>query len=386
MFTWYQNAEYCIAYLRDVYGSSAIEFYRSTWFSRGWTLQELLAPRTVLFYNHDWNIVGAKGTVDAKSQLRIRNLHQHIARITNISDEVLCDVNAAKALEIETKLAWASDRQTTKPEDRAYSLLGIFGVYMSPIYGEGYRNAYRRLLREVRDRSDDIHDDRRERSSKSADDPPSIVDTFYLRINTIPSREFKWKDDTNRYYTVVLRNNFFTQIFVDGDIGLEIASHSLDFREHVMRAMWREHCRVLEWHKADNVRTVTRNVLDLQVNRETMGRTKSGQSETAQATDAVPTVLAIRTAAVLRDEPSPHRNNYTPFIDGPKMVPRRAKKSGKLSRFFSKSKVSRSNISAGATDLDSEPWKGDCADRGPLLSASKLFNSSEASSEVAVEH
>jgi Heterokaryon incompatibility protein (HET) len=147
MFRWYQNAARCYVYLSDVsvhtqdgqfcHVEWESAFCNSRWFTRGWTLQELLAPKTVEFYSRDHVRLG-----DRKS------LENTIYKTTGIAIEALqgrhlCDFS------VEERLRWGEKRRTTEEEDKAYCLLGIFGVFMSLIYGEGQASAMKRLLREV---------------------------------------------------------------------------------------------------------------------------------------------------------------------------------------------------------------------------------------------
>jgi hypothetical protein len=144
MFRWYEKAEVCYAYLSDVLSASedprkfSSQFSGSQWFTRGWTLQELLAPDYVDFFDQTWTWIGSKGSLDAV----IRN-------ITGISDLV----NYRKA-SVAQKMSWASHRETTRIEDLSYCLLGLFGVQMPPLYGEG-ENAFVRLQREIMSTTDD---------------------------------------------------------------------------------------------------------------------------------------------------------------------------------------------------------------------------------------
>ncbi|KAF2812310.1 HET-domain-containing protein [Mytilinidion resinicola] len=141
MFRWYQKAIKCYVYLIDVPARSKTpdwkaEFSQSRWFTRGWTLQELLAPRQVDFFSYDNQKLGSK-----------RELEQHIHRITGIPTEALRGGHLSK-FPVETRLSWAQNRNTTEEEDQAYCLLGIFDVSMPMIYGEGAK-AWRRLLYEI---------------------------------------------------------------------------------------------------------------------------------------------------------------------------------------------------------------------------------------------
>lgn len=148
MYAWYTMSQVCYAYLQDVPIADEPDaldspFRKSEWFRRGWTLQELIAPEKVVFLTGDWELIGSK-----------KDLAQLVEAITHIDYAVLCgrakltDICAAK------KMAWASARQTTKVEDRAYSLLGLFGVNMTTIYGEGER-AFVRLQQEIMRQSSD---------------------------------------------------------------------------------------------------------------------------------------------------------------------------------------------------------------------------------------
>lgn len=144
MFAWYQRAEVCYAYLSDV--SPATEDSRakyfaiqnSKWFTRGWTLQELLAPYYVDFFDQSWTWIGSKSCLEPL-----------ISEATKITD--LWDHQSAS---VAQKMSWASSRETTRIEDRAHSLLGLFGVHMPPLYGERV-NAFIRLQLEILSKTDD---------------------------------------------------------------------------------------------------------------------------------------------------------------------------------------------------------------------------------------
>jgi hypothetical protein len=135
MFRWYSRAARCYVYLDDVPAiSSASDFRSSKWFTRGWTLQELLAPSTVQFFSREGTLLGDK------------IVHGDlISWITGIDVLALRGEKPLDSFDIEVRFTWAKDRRTTREEDKAYSLLGIFGVYIAPQYGEGERSAVRRL-------------------------------------------------------------------------------------------------------------------------------------------------------------------------------------------------------------------------------------------------
>ncbi|KAI0690924.1 hypothetical protein C8T65DRAFT_745633 [Cerioporus squamosus] len=142
MFTWYQNASVCYAFLADVPSeqnprAKNSDFGRSRWFTRGWTLQELIAPRSVVFLSKDWQIIGTKTT-----------LANTIEAITTIPFSVLTFHIPLHDVSVAQRMSWASERKTTRVEDEAYSLMGIFDINMPTLYGEGQR-AFNRLQEEI---------------------------------------------------------------------------------------------------------------------------------------------------------------------------------------------------------------------------------------------
>lgn len=141
MYVWYKQAGICIAYLDDI-GSRSDDIGASIWFTRGWTLQELLAPSEVLFFTKSWDFFGTK-----------TGMCRTIEEITGISAAVLCS-GQTDNISIATKMSWASGRDTTRVEDQAYCLLGIFDINMPTIYGEGQK-AFKRLQEEILKKSND---------------------------------------------------------------------------------------------------------------------------------------------------------------------------------------------------------------------------------------
>lgn len=146
MFQWYKQALVCYVLLHDLASDvePEIGFPSCRWFSRGWTLQELLAPNQVEFYNHAGDWVGSK-----------QRHADIISKITHIPRGVLFRPQKIFDETIATRMLWASKRETKRREDVAYSLLGIFDVYMPLIYGEGVR-AFRRLQEEIIKRHNDL--------------------------------------------------------------------------------------------------------------------------------------------------------------------------------------------------------------------------------------
>jgi hypothetical protein len=108
------------------------QFLNSRWFKRGWTLQELLAPATLEFYDQEWNMIGTKFSLATFIQVA-----------TEIQAQYILDRNAMKGASIGLRLSWAPQRDTTRDEDQACCLFGIMGVNMPLLYGEGKRAFYR---------------------------------------------------------------------------------------------------------------------------------------------------------------------------------------------------------------------------------------------------
>ncbi len=142
MFKWYRDAAICYAYLSDVPAEDGSDDFRShfrsaRWFQRGWTLQELLAPLKLRFYNADWEFIGTKG-----------DLCDLVEEVTEIPTEYLLGITELHHASVAQRMSWAANRTTKRQEDMGYCLLGIFGVFIPMMYGEG-DNAFRRLQREI---------------------------------------------------------------------------------------------------------------------------------------------------------------------------------------------------------------------------------------------
>jgi hypothetical protein len=135
MFRWYQKAAKCYALLTDLSISSPIQ--DSKWFTRSWTLQELLAPKSVEFFSADGTSMGNRSS-----------LEQAIHEITGISIRAL-QGNSLAQFGIAERISWAEERVAKREEDTAYSLLGFFDISMPVIYGEGREKALFRLRREI---------------------------------------------------------------------------------------------------------------------------------------------------------------------------------------------------------------------------------------------
>ncbi|KAI5991364.1 hypothetical protein EDC04DRAFT_2911530 [Pisolithus marmoratus] len=150
MFSWYRQSALTIVHLSDVSGTSP--FDHSVWFKRGWTLQELLASPRVLFYTQDWSPYMNSTFSNHKTDDAILTELQKVTQIEKLQlDRFTPGVDNARL-----KLQWASTRCTTRPEDVAYSLFGIFRISLPVIYGEDVQSALGRLLVEIVSQSGDV--------------------------------------------------------------------------------------------------------------------------------------------------------------------------------------------------------------------------------------
>ena len=153
MFRWYREAAKCYVYLSDVSASSSDEtnqssgfiwesaFRKSRWFTRGWTLQELIAPVSVEFFSGEGRRLGDK-----------KSLAQQVYEITGIPINAL-QGSPLSHFSVSARISWAENRETKRKEDKAYSLMGLFDIHMPLIYGEGREKAYMRLRDEIDKRS-----------------------------------------------------------------------------------------------------------------------------------------------------------------------------------------------------------------------------------------
>jgi hypothetical protein len=143
MFKWYEAATICYAYLEDVRPESWRQWQDSRWLTRGWTLQELIAPFEVVIYDYLWRQLGTK-----------RRLTKELIEVTNIPEEVLLDAAVRHEKSVAERMSWAEGRNTTRIEDRAYCLLGLFDINMPLLYGEGdksFSRLYEQILNTMQD-------------------------------------------------------------------------------------------------------------------------------------------------------------------------------------------------------------------------------------------
>jgi hypothetical protein len=152
MYSWYSKARICYVYLGDYDASAASnlglvssDFGKCRWFTRGWTLQELLAPQHVDFYDKNWSYFGTR-----------RELASTLSKIARIPVDVLDGSAEVDEYCVAQKMAWAAKRQTTREEDMAYCLFGLFQINAPLLYGEGGQRAFERLQQEIIKKTNDL--------------------------------------------------------------------------------------------------------------------------------------------------------------------------------------------------------------------------------------
>ncbi|THU83413.1 HET-domain-containing protein [Dendrothele bispora CBS 962.96] len=172
MYGFYQNSGICYVYLPDV--SSKKDFRRSRWFKRGWTLQELVAPRTVLFYDTHWRYLGEK-----------RDLKEDISRKTTISPDILSGTQSIQNIAIIDRMTWALERKTTKRQDLAYCLQGLLGVTVKPNYREFWLESFNRLGRALLRRYPELEKELGVSDAQLSDPDYSFRDCAWERLMVI---------------------------------------------------------------------------------------------------------------------------------------------------------------------------------------------------------
>lgn len=145
MYKWYANSYLCIVHLAE--STSYADWDGESWFKRGWTLQELLAPKRLKFYDKNWQPFTPPAIDDDR---KLVDTALPLEKITGISDAVLTADNSqgVQGHSFWDIMSWASRRQTTRVEDRAYCLIGLFRVSLTIAYGEGQR-AFSRLVEAI---------------------------------------------------------------------------------------------------------------------------------------------------------------------------------------------------------------------------------------------
>ena len=167
MYRWYRKSASCYIYLTDVENNTnpkdpGSSFRGSRWFTRGWTLQELIAPVKRIFFSASWTAIGCSTWTLARmwncgvykqNVENLPDLSTLVAEITGIDVEIL-EGGELSDVSVARRMSWAAKRQTTRTEDIAYCLMGVFDVNMPLLYGEGVK-AFIRLQEEILKRSDD---------------------------------------------------------------------------------------------------------------------------------------------------------------------------------------------------------------------------------------
>jgi hypothetical protein len=199
MFRWYRDASRCYVYLSDLSvsppgtGEEAmpplwdLEFRQCKWFTHGWTLQELLAPGVVEFFSREWHRLGDR-----------ISLKTRIHEVTSIPHDVLEGAPLSQ-FSVDERFRWRQNRQTKLEEDAAYCLSGLFDVDIAPIYGEGTKEAFRRLQDKIRSHAESVR--KREeclrdlRPTDPRDDKKRIEDTK----GGLLEGSYRWVLDNNRF-------------------------------------------------------------------------------------------------------------------------------------------------------------------------------------------
>ena len=185
MYRWYANAKVCYAYLHDVGGSLRTrrderEYPDSDgwpeWFSRGWTLQEMIAPQNLQFFNMDWQPIGDK-----------KGLAWKLQQITKVPSGILANGLEGNRPCVAQIISWSAKRTTTRVEDRAYSLMGLLDVNMPMLYGEGKKAFHRLQLEIIRSSNDQSifawgHESNKRIGSILADDPSDFEDCSDMEL------------------------------------------------------------------------------------------------------------------------------------------------------------------------------------------------------------
>jgi hypothetical protein len=243
MFRWYQDASICYAYLSDASSGDDSSISSSRWFTRGWCLQELIAPDHVHFYDAAWAYIGSRISLASKIQ-EITGVDESILTRGHVDDATSIDmsrrngsgtylytcrycsariwVNVQRilgSLTIAERMRWASKRQTTRLEDIAYSLMGLFDVNIPLLYGEGTK-AFSRLQEAILRGSDD-HSILAFRAI-----PPQLSDGWSLsgvaphRASVLAPDPAHFQDAIQREWAVTERRKKIS--FVDGELTLDL--------------------------------------------------------------------------------------------------------------------------------------------------------------------
>lgn len=249
MYKWYKHAEACFAFLSDYPGSGVRVFTDSKWFTRGWTLQELVAPRDVVFFDKNWKRIGDK-----------ESLADALVARTKISGDFLSGRSNVGRASVSQRMSWFAGRTTSVEEDAAYCLLGLFGVNMPLLYGEGRKRAYRRLQEEIMRYSDDhslfawkSREPLDQGSGLLADDPIHFSGTgdYVHKANRLNNRPF---ETTNKGISIDLYLQQYQGVYVasldcphgsDHYVGIYLECLSSETQQY-RRTRTNELCKILE--------------------------------------------------------------------------------------------------------------------------------------------
>ncbi|KAF9475870.1 hypothetical protein BDN70DRAFT_996095 [Pholiota conissans] len=148
MYKWYQGSEVCIAYLAET--QSVLDIHCDTWFTRGWTLQELVAPVLIKLCNRDWDYFNPDITeTDTRPYTNTTIVAQIINQINKATSITAMEFVTFTRLPLSRRMQLAASREVTREEDTAYSVMGIFNVSIATAYGEGGERAFFRLLEAI---------------------------------------------------------------------------------------------------------------------------------------------------------------------------------------------------------------------------------------------
>ncbi|EIW74851.1 hypothetical protein CONPUDRAFT_19246, partial [Coniophora puteana RWD-64-598 SS2] len=143
MFRWYRNSAVCIVHLAAT--STFTDIDADEWFTRGWTLQELLAPSIIRFFDAGWRPL----SLSFNDKEPGSTILPRISLITGIPSDQVHGFHPSSRMRVDNRMAWAAGRAVTRDEDAAYSLMGIFDVSIPIAYGEGQSRAFCRLVESI---------------------------------------------------------------------------------------------------------------------------------------------------------------------------------------------------------------------------------------------
>lgn len=215
MFAWYRDCLMCFVHLEDMDPeSTSLEqsLPSCRWFSRGWTLQELIAPERIYFFNNQWERIGTKS--------RMAHL---LHKITRIDEDALMKPGILSTIPVGRRMSWAANRNTTRPEDMAYCLFGLFDVNMPLLYGEGGEKAFLRLQEVITLATSDLSlfawksDMRQARQDISGIFSPSP--RFFADCNQIDNIDDPLESDSRLFTTVNRSISFQSCLRVDMEEG-----------------------------------------------------------------------------------------------------------------------------------------------------------------------